>query len=241
MNIQISSEIVEACQVLFGSNVKITPEFLGTLNPSELKEQYRKRAREYHPDRAGLMGRKPSDMNELITNVNIAYERLSGHVKITGSTPPTANGQESMGVSIMGTDPGNGTWEGPLPENELLIGQYLFYSGLITRDNLVGALARQRGLRPAFGNIARMWGYLTEEDSDAVAVDMAYGERFGVSAVRQGYMTAHQRRTVLKLQGWLQEPIGRYFTERGILTAEEISCQVKALRKHNARVLSSNQ
>lgn len=238
MSTRISTEIADACRVLFGPGVKVTSEFLSTLDLSYLKGSYRKMAWECHPDRAELTGRGPSDMNELFININIAYERLSGHIKKAGFTHPSPHLPESMSIGRQKSGQGHDSWKGTLPDCKLFIGQYLYYSDLISWDDFVGALGWQRSRRPAFGKLARMWNYLSEKDSHSVYDNMFPGERFGLSAVRQGYLTTRQRKTVLKLQGWLQPPIGRYFTEKGIFSTEELSRIVKDLRKHNTRVKS---
>jgi hypothetical protein len=232
------NEINNACRILFGPGVKITSEFLRTLNHADLKESYRKRAMEYHPDRASLTGRKASCMNELLKNVNLAYERLSRHILDNShSSLPFPPPDLSNTVSSR-KNSGNGFWNGPVPDCELFIGQYLFYSGLVSWSDFVGAVAWQRNQRPTFGGIARMWAYLTDDDSERIVANISPGERIGDSALRQGYLTTYQCKSILEFQRWLQTPIGQYFTERGILAADEVTAQVKELRRHNARVKS---
>lgn len=232
-------EITNACRILFGPGVKITSEFLRALNHADLKESYRKKAMEYHPDRSGLTGGEASDMNELLKNVNLAYEHLSRHILDNSHSPlPSPPHKVKKAISSMNGS-GNGFWDGPVPDCELFIGQYLFYSGLVSWSDFVGAVAWQRSQRPTFGGIARMWNYLTDDDSERIAASISSGERIGDSALRQGYLTAYQCNAVLQFQRWLQTPIGQYFTERGILAEEEINQRVKALNKHNARIQSS--
>ena len=88
---------------------------------------------ECHPDRAELTGRGPSDMNELFININIAYERLSGHIKKAGFTHPSPHLPESMSIGRQKSGQGYDSWKGTLPDCKLFIGQYLYYSDLLGR------------------------------------------------------------------------------------------------------------
>ena len=44
------TELINACRILFGTHVEVTPEFLRYIQPDGIKNAYRSRARECHPD-----------------------------------------------------------------------------------------------------------------------------------------------------------------------------------------------
>ncbi|TNF47540.1 J domain-containing protein [bacterium] len=238
---RVSNHIANACRILFGPGVKITSQFVKSLNHADLKETYRKRAKAYHPDRAVLAGKEASLMNERLKNVNLAYECLSSHILENSSSKPPSSPSEIRGAisPLKGSE--SGFWNGPVPHCELFIGQYLFYSGLITWGDFVEAVSWQRKQRPIFGKIATMWDYFSHDESEKIAANTSPEERIGDSALRQGYLTPYQCKSILEFQRWLQTPFGQYFIERGILTEDEVNQSVKALKVHNAKVLSSNQ
>jgi hypothetical protein len=75
-------QLLRSCEILFGSELYISGEFLEHLQPSGLKGAYRKRALETHPDRligTGQSGWK--EVNEGFYNIRKAYENLLHFLK----------------------------------------------------------------------------------------------------------------------------------------------------------------
>jgi len=81
-------QLFRSCEILFGSHLKISWEFLEYLQLSGLKGAYRQRAMETHPDaliRSNLQSATGS--NDKFHKVQMAYEQLSCYLKIKESRP----------------------------------------------------------------------------------------------------------------------------------------------------------
>jgi len=81
-------QLFRSCEILFGSHLKISWEFLEYLQVSGLKGAYRKRAMETHPDaliRSNLQSATGS--NDTFHKVQKAYEQLSCYLKIKENRP----------------------------------------------------------------------------------------------------------------------------------------------------------
>lgn len=239
-------EISSAFKVLFGADVEVTDEFLRTLVPSDLKETFRKKAMELHPDRARIQGRNENDMAEHFKAVTQAYSSLLAFLSTedpsTAGHRPAPQPRDYLREEPAGyktSKPGENTrdhfWRGQIPESRLLLGQYLFYSGIVSWRTLINAISWQRLQRPSFGRIATTWKFLTSDELHAISTGRLFGEKIGGSALRLGYMTPYQHSTVLGFQRWLQRPIGEYFAEKEILQPGEIRYLVQTVLRHNAR------
>jgi hypothetical protein len=133
-------------------------------------------------------------------------------------------------------EPSDHYWEAEIPTNRLLFGQFLYYAGLVSWQTLISAITWQRGQRPPFGRIAKMWDYLTDDEIRRIIEFRDRGERIGESALRQGLLSQFQFNAVMGFQKWMQRPIGEYFQEIGILEDEEIQYLVGLLKKHNFKI-----
>ncbi|UCF30592.1 MAG: DnaJ domain-containing protein [bacterium] len=231
-------EVVEAFRTLFGPGLEITDRFLSSLHIVKLREAYRRKALELHPDRASLLGLSESELTERFKDVGQAYHRITDFLSRGGHLRMSVNGQRFAGGTVGSEDPSSGHfdhyWRGSLPRRELLLGQFLYYSGNISWGSLVKSIAWQRDQRPSFGRITRMWSYLAGDQVSEVLCRRSMGERFGESAVRLGYLNSFQRNAVLGFQRWLQRPIGEYFVEKEILSPASLSEIVHCLRRHNS-------
>jgi len=76
-----STDIFNACRVLFGPGVRLSIDFLRGLEPLSLKSAYRKKVFETHPDRANILGASQAEMNRRFQEVILAYEVLSPVIK----------------------------------------------------------------------------------------------------------------------------------------------------------------
>ena len=143
--------------------------------------------------------------------------------------------KESPGPSES-AEPSDHYWEADIPANRLLFGQFLYYAGLVSWQTLISAITWQRGQRPPFGRIAKMWEYITDEEIRHIIDSRNRRERIGEAALRHGYLSQFQFNAVMGFQKWMQRPIGEYFQEIGILEDGEIQYLVGLLKKHNIRV-----
>jgi hypothetical protein len=128
-----------------------------------------------------------------------------------------------------------------LPARKLRLGEFLFHSGLVTWKDCCEALRWQRGQRPLIGEIAIQFRFLTLEQLAEIfrrrASERAARLSFGEFAVRIGYLTQGQVAALVGQQRRLQQRLGEWFAERGLLDAAELDEAVRAMRSHNGRVL----
>jgi hypothetical protein len=235
----MSPEIASALRLLYGDQVMVRPEFLGQIDSAGLKTAFRKRAMELHPDRAKILGKSSGELSELFMDVQSAYEQLK---KILISSDEKVEdfrktrrpaGRPAHGWA--GTS-GKNYWKAHIPQSRLLLGQFLYYAGLVTFNEMVSAITWQRQQRPNFGKIARMWKYLSSGQIEEIIAIRKAGEKMGDAAIRMGYLSFHERNAVIGFQKWLQRPIGEYFQKEGILAEKEIVHLIGLMKKHNARV-----
>lgn len=243
LSLTYRTDVLDACRVLFGPGVRLSIDFLRDLEPSGLKSAYRKRAFETHPDRANALGKSEAEMNRRFREVILAYEVLTpaikGDRKIVlsdeigiqrqdrGTTP---RGQRKQGVA-------DHFYHDALPKQELLIGQFLYYSGLISWRTLIEAILWQRKQRPPIGQIARHWRLLSSHDVQRILIERSHREKFGEYALRKGYITPFQLMALIGKQRRLQRPIGEYFIQGGLLSLAEMDKMIEMAWRHNLRAL----
>lgn len=109
-----------------------------------------------------------------------------------------------------------------LPHTELLLGQFLFYTGHISLKNLIDAIQWQRKQRPSFGEIAVAWNILVPQDIADILKSKKQRELFGECAFRLNYINSFQYKAILAKQYNSQQPIGRFFIEKGLLDESDI-------------------
>ena len=248
---QTSVQINSALQLLYGGKL-LSPAVLQSLQLDELKSTFRQRAMELHPDRASVLGRDPVTLNRQFRDVKLAYETLrelleSGKIPMMpfvaqdrapqpADPPYQQPGTRGPGPGTDDAKPSDHYWEADIPTNRLLFGQFLYYAGLVSWQTLISAITWQRGQRPPFGKIAKMWDYLTDEEIRRIIESRDRGERIGEAALRHGLLSQFQFNAVMGFQKWMQRPIGEYFQEIGILEDEEIQYLVGLLKKHNFKI-----
>ena len=231
MNILSILEVSEACKVLFGPEVEVSIDFLKYLQPSGLRSAYRKKALETHPDRSETIRKDKAGMNDRFIEAKMAYEKLrplvEGNTPFRLETRPKKTKHHKKGN-------GNGRQSGfshsfhnrNIPKRELLIGQFLYYSGLISWQTLIEAIVWQRRHRPLIGNIALSWRMLSVKDVQRILNWKGYNEKFGERAIRLGYLSRFELMALLGKQRGLQYPIGEYFVRQGILRPKDIDFMV---------------
>ena len=236
------TDVFNACRVLFGPDVQLPIGFLRDLEPLALRSAYRKKAIETNPDRANVLGQSEKGMNRRFKEVVVAYQILSpiikGDSKIVLSDE-TGTQKKQRGATARGKREkrfADHYYKGYFPKRELLIGQFLYYSGLISWKTLIEAIIWQRKQRPPIGQIARDWRFLSSHDVQRILRGRSQKEKFGEYALRKGYITPFQLMALIGKQRRLQYPIGEYFVKRGILSPSEMAKMIKRVRVHNTRV-----
>jgi len=241
MDAVCSTELFDACDLLFGPGIHVSRNWLNYLQPSGLKAAYRKKALETHPDRARVLGQDRGQLEESFQQINRAYEKLnaalSSGTKVFVPTPKPARQKtrEQTRSSARTEKRSEYFFSGHMPARKLLIGQFLFYSGLISWNSYIRSIIWQRKQRPAVGRIAREWGMLSENEIKTILIRKDAREKFGDSAVRRGFLNVFQLYAILGKQRRLQTPIGEYFIQRQFLNRFEVTRMVTRQTRHNSQ------
>ena len=234
-----TAELNDACSIIFGPNIKFSLDFIKQLQPDGLKAAYHKKALETHPDRARSKGGDISQLNELFIRANLAYEKLCSVINDKGSLfqkPKPAAASRTR--TTYADSPAyqartDHFFNGKLPRRKLLIGQFLYYSGLISWNSYINAIIWQRRQRPSLGQIAQDWNMLSTKDIYNILLGRYQREKFGESAIRQGYLTPYQLMALLGKQRRLQPFFGEYFVNNNDLSWYDLEEMVRKQSDHN--------
>jgi hypothetical protein len=224
-------ELERALDLLFGAN---RPRNSGIEEfRREVRDAFRRRALETHPDRAQALGRSESSLADEFRRIFEAYQFLSRE-----EAPPAPRPVAQRPRERASRPPRDHLSRAPLPQRTLLFAEFLYYSGRASWRNLVEAVAWQRRQRPSIGRIAVEWGHLSDDEVreilDRRRRDGAE-EPFGEYARRQGFLSGGQLLALLGRQRRLQRRIGQFFVEIGIVGEQEIPTLDADLSRHNAR------
>lgn len=237
----LNQQILAALRILFGPDVPVSPTFLARLTPSTLKTVYRRKALQTHPDRAMVILRPPEELNDHFKRVTAAYQTISTAMarrqtaKFPMSQKTRARTHRAAAKHRRTSRGANRFYSGPLPRRPLLIGQFLYYSGMISWKDLIDAIVWQKKQRPLIGQIARDWNMLSWADIAKVLSTRRPGERFGDCSHRQGLINTFQQMALVGRQRRLQQPIGRHFVSKGVFTDDGLKRMVDRMNRHNQR------
>jgi hypothetical protein len=286
-------ELFRACEIIFGTELHISRDFLEYLQPSGIKTAYRKRALETHPDRVAVHGNICSRQeSQLFHAVQEAYESLMAYLEAREKgyrLPPGCSGPRKPAGSKAGPAPGrpsrfrqpsaakesgkgrkppetftrtstghreksnrrpvaepatelktfwpsDALYSGPIPNRRLLLGHYLYYSGLINWRTVVQALIWQRMKRPRLGELGRRYGMLTDEDILTILKKRPPLTPFGETAITLGLLSESQVGSLIFHQKRLQKKFGEFFVEKNILRPEELHRLIIKFQMHNASI-----
>jgi hypothetical protein len=233
-------DLLDACRILFPT-ADINRDFLHYIQPEGLKNAYRNRAWECHPDAAGDGGDQ-ARRTELFRRSVEAYNLLSEYLKTRKPVIPLRYPQRSTPkpvmprIEIVGRVEGEQYFDGPMPTMELKIGLYLYYKGIISYQTVVRALMWQRDLRPPLGDFARQWGWLSVDDVATVLKATHIVGSFGERAMVLGFLTQSQLNIILLHQRSLQQQVGRYFVANALLSELTLKHHLRELAQHNRQV-----
>jgi len=232
------SQLIDACRILFPT-AEISREFLCYIQPEGLKNAYRNRAWECHPDACDLSDDQ-AGRTELFRRSVEAYQLLNDYLKVRKPALPLRFASEPKPsyprMKIIERAEDERYYEGPFPTIELKTGLYLYYKGAISYEALIRALMWQRDLRPPLGDFARQWGWLSEEDVSTILAATHIIGSFGERAVALELLSQSQLSIILLHQRSLQQPIGRYFVTHSLLTEPALRHHLRELTSHNREV-----
>ncbi|GAH87804.1 unnamed protein product, partial [marine sediment metagenome] len=150
MPVKSKEDFFNAYNVIFGPGNEISIESLRHLQPSALNSAYRKKALESHPDRSKVLGENEAEMNERFIEITLAYEKLSSFMKddrisvLADEIGIQRKGQERTARPNKKESFSDHFYKGFIPKHRLLIGQFLYYSGLISWRKLNEAIIWQK-------------------------------------------------------------------------------------------------
>jgi hypothetical protein len=124
-------------------------------------------------------------------------------------------------------------YTGSFPKGSLMIGQFLYYSGLISWRTLIEAISWQWRQRPPIGQIAIAWGLISFQDVIQILTIRTLNEKFGECALRTGYISNFELLALVGKQRKLQRPLGEYFIISGILSATDLINMANKQQRHN--------
>jgi hypothetical protein len=126
-------------------------------------------------------------------------------------------------------------WPGTIPGRKLLLGRFLYYSGIISMSTLVDAIVWQKRQRPMIGSIAIHWDWLAQDDIRSILARRRPGEKFCECALRCGYIRPYQQNLLIVRQQMMQPRIGSFFVKQNIITPYELERIIEQLRVHNRK------
>jgi len=129
-----------------------------------------------------------------------------------------------------------GLYQGPLPNRRLLLGHFLYYSGITSWRTIVQALIWQRNNRPKIGEISRRFGLLDDAAVEMVLKNRQGLQPFGQSALKLGLLNEAQLRLLIQIQQRMQRKFGEYFVEHGLLQPPQLARLLQEYHKHNGRL-----
>ncbi|HEY6012230.1 MAG TPA: J domain-containing protein [Nitrospirota bacterium] len=244
------TEVLNACRALFGMGIDPTRTFLASLQPSDVKAAYRKKAKETHPDlfsdRGPQFQKKQAErfraVLESYTLVQEFFKQREAGSRFTspGSVHRAKPEAKPRGRTTAAGAPPKKTHtrfhDGFIPPYRMEIGRYLFYRGRIPYTALIKALSWQRKHRPPIGDIAVRWGWLDRNSVRRIIGWTGRVHLFGERGIHLGILTPFQVRVLLAYQRSCQKKLGRYFVEQGLLRHYEMERLVTELKAHNARI-----
>lgn len=232
------TKLINACRILFGPDVEVTREFLCYLQPEGVRNAYRKRARQCHPD-ALAAGSSQANHTELFRRSVEAYEVLNGFLRDRKTVIPLrVAGTRRAPTPMKKVERSHNEryYNGPFPTLELKTGLYLYYSGAVSYQALVRSLLWQRSLRPPLGEFACSWGWIDQETVSTILHATHLVCPFGERALKLGHLSQSQLNILLLHQRFIQKPIGRYFVQNSLLSESELLRHLRELARHNQQV-----
>ncbi|MFA6498797.1 MAG: DnaJ domain-containing protein [Desulfurivibrionaceae bacterium] len=127
-------------------------------------------------------------------------------------------------------------YQGPLPNRRLLLGHFLYYSGLINWRTIIQALIWQRTERPRLGEIGQRFGLLNDADVVQILRNRPTLQPFGQTAIDLGLLSQPQLQMLVAHQKRLQKKFGEFFLEKRILEPNELRTLLQQYQEHNANI-----
>jgi hypothetical protein len=238
--------LFDSCRILFGPEVDIGWDFLFYIQLSGLKSAFRKRALLTHPDRTAYRQREgsPAKADSFIITRD-AYDHLLDFVRKRHTFRPgkkrppqtrhrtkSAHRNGASGKAGKSTSPGF-FYSGALPRRRLLMGEFLYYSGVISWESLIKAVVWQRRQRPQLGRIAAEKGWVLPGQVRFAALRKKAGTPIGETLIRHGLLERWQVDVLLWRQRRMQTALGELFIRAGLISQGRLNHLLKKFDLHN--------
>lgn len=242
MNDRTSTEqgydLLKAFSLLFSPQGNCTLEEIKRLDLPSLRNAFRRKALATHPDRARHLGQDREILTERFKEITDSFERLYSFVEKNSASPEPGPPRNPIRREKPRAGENRQTRQGTLPNQELMLGQYLYYTGRISYRTLLDAVYWQRNQRARYGTIARNWKIITSKDILSILKLRKGKEKFGECAMRLGFIDSDQHNAIIKNQMCSQRPIGEYFVNKEIISSKELEAILHHLNIHNHMVRS---
>jgi len=245
-------EIFAALQLLLASEEQHCIEVLDSMQESEIKKAYRKKALLTHPDRFATRSTEYQKLcSQQFIEVNNAYETLITYLraKSRGFNFTRDTAEKNWSSNVCNKHPRqpyssedrfershhNFTrtfWQKDVPRRGLRFGEFLYYSGMIDWRVLTKALEWQSKHRPRLGEIAQKWRWVDEPQITRL-IKNGQGKLIGELMLIHNLINPFQLKVLLRQQDKIKKPIGQYFVQQRLMTEGEIQRILYRLRKHN--------
>jgi hypothetical protein len=238
--------LFDSCRVIFGSEVDIGWDFLFYIQLSGLKSAFRRRALLTHPDRFvhQRKGASPAGAESFIITKD-AYDHLLDFIRKRhtfkhrvkapsparhGTKAPPRSRSSRRDRESASTD---FFYSGRLPLRRLLLGEFLFYSRVVSWESLIKAIVWQRRQRPKFGRIASERGWIHPGQARSAALKKGAGTPIGEAMIRFGLLERWQVEVLLWRQRRMQTALGEYFVLKGMISRGRLHRLLKKFSIHN--------
>lgn len=232
------TEVFRACRTLFGPELQLNRDFLFYLQPAGAHSAYRKKAKTTHPDRFVISAKTTgTKQHRLFQDLNQAHQTVQTYLKqrnlFSSGNFSRSYPAYSQAKRRRQDPPYRKTQRGPLPARPLQFGLFLYYLGVIPFNAVIAAITWQRRQRPALGEIARRWGWLSDENVREIINHRSGIHKFGERAEQLGLLDQLQVRTLLFHQRSQQKQMGHYFVGQGYFDEITLNHLLLQLAEHN--------
>lgn len=241
----VSGDVVNAYRILFGSRDGVS--HISIPDHKAVRRAYRQKVKLFHPDLAVQSAMSEERLKNIFLKISRAYDILSAWLceednqlsRQTGSAFTKAHKWEPVKPNVPVASSvcfdENYYYMQGLPKRKLRFGEYLFYSGKINWQTFMDALVYQCQVRPMIGQLCVDSGFI--DNNDVVNImnnrNLLSLEKFGEAAYRLGYITKQEISYVLKKQYKIGQPFGKYFIDKGIMSASELQKNLTNFHYHN--------
>ncbi len=234
--------IDSAVQIFFNDTMFANTNIsLDKFNEFDLKKVYREKVKLTHPDRAVILGRSFNDLEDDFKKVNDAYKVILHYYHSVVTVKPVFAKKEDYVYKRKETktddfsNKNDFKYSLNLPNRRLRLSEYLYYSKIITWNQLISSIVYQNSRRPKIGQIAVSLDYIDDIQLSIIIKNIRPAEKFGDAAIRLGFIDLYKLFVLLGSQRKYNAPIGRYFVDKRIISKERLVELLKNNRDWNMR------